>query len=99
MRTYWRETTPNPESLPSDTTGAQLRNSRTVAKLSQRHIADRLGYLNVNFMSMIEKDRSGIPADRFVDFMEAYEIPQNMRLDLFARCYSVHWEALKHLLA
>jgi hypothetical protein len=49
-------------------------------------------------MSMIEKDRSGIPPDRFVDFMEACEVPQNIRLDLFARCYSVHWEALKQLL-
>lgn len=98
MRTYWRGATPNPESFPSDTIGAQLQHYRATAKLSQRHVADRLGYLNVNFMCMIEKNRSGIPADRFVDFMEAYEVPQNIRLDLFARCYSVHWEALKQLL-
>lgn len=98
MRTYWRGTTPNPESLPSETIGTQLRYYRIKGNLSQRHVADELGYLNVNFMSMIEKNRSGIPADRFIDFMEAYEVPQNMRLDLFARCYSVHWEALKHLL-
>lgn len=98
MRTYWRETAATTELSSADTVGAQLRKFRLNAHLSQGDVGGRLGYANINFMSMIENDRSGIPADRFVDFMESYEVPQNLRLDLFARCYSVHWEALKQLL-
>jgi hypothetical protein len=87
------------ELFPSETIGTQLRNFRTNARLSQRDIAERLKYFNINFMSMIEKDHSGIPANRFVDFMDAYEVPHESRLKLYARCYSVHWETLRQLTA
>ena len=87
------------ELFPSATIGTQLRNFRTNARLSQRDIAERLNYFNINFMSMIEKDHSGIPANRFVDFMDAYEVPHESRLKLYASCYSVHWETLRQLTA
>lgn len=97
MRTYWREASLNLE-IPSESTGAQLRHFRAKANLSQRDVGERLGYFNVNFMSMIEKDRSGIPANRFIDFMDAYEVPHESRLELYAHCYSVHWETLQQLM-
>jgi transcriptional regulator with XRE-family HTH domain len=97
MRTYWREANIDLD-LSIDSTGAQLKHFRTKANMSQRDVAERLGYVNINFMCMIEKDRTGIPANRFFDFMEAYEVPNDTRLELYASCYSVHWGVLKQLL-
>jgi transcriptional regulator with XRE-family HTH domain len=83
--------------FPAETIGTQLRNFRDDAHLSQRDIARRLKYFNISSMSQIEKDRIKIPAHRFIDFMNAYEVPHESRLKIFARCYSAHWEVLKQL--
>jgi transcriptional regulator with XRE-family HTH domain len=83
--------------FPAETIGTLLRNFRDDAHLSQRGIAKRLKIINISTMSQIEKDRLKIPAHRFIDFMNAYEVPHESRLKLFARCYSAHWDALKQL--
>jgi transcriptional regulator with XRE-family HTH domain len=83
--------------FPAETIGTLLRNFRDDAHLSQRDIAKRLKCNNICSMSQVEKDRIKIPAHRFIDFMNAYEVPHEARLKLFARCYSAHWEALKQL--
>jgi transcriptional regulator with XRE-family HTH domain len=83
--------------LAFESVGQTLKEYRCKLGCSQKNVADRLGYLNCNFMSMIEKGRTGIPANRFIDFMNAYEVPPEMRLVLYRSCFPLHWEALIHL--
>lgn len=79
--------------------GQMLKECRRKINCSQKDIADRLGYFNFNFMSMIEKGRTGIPANRFMDFMNAYEVPPESRFALYKTCYPQHWEVVEQLMA
>lgn len=52
--------------------GSLLAQHRKRIGLSQGHIARELGYVNVNFISIIESGKSKIPMGRIDDFVQAY---------------------------
>ena len=47
---------------------------RQELRLSQTELAGKLGYTNVNFISMVEGGKSKVPLERSIDFAEALEI-------------------------
>lgn len=52
--------------------GSILRAQRKSIRYSQGDITQRLGYSNLNFISMIESGKSKIPLSRVMDFAEVY---------------------------
>jgi len=54
--------------------GEFLRAKRESINKSQREIGERLGYRNVNFMSMLERGSSALPLLRISDIAKAYEL-------------------------
>jgi len=58
--------------------GKLMRRWRETHELSQREIAARLGYKNVNFISMLEHGTSSVPLGRIFDVVKAYELPKEV---------------------
>ena len=52
--------------------GLILKAKREEMDLSQRAIADTLGYSNANFITMVEKGRSPIPVKKLFSFVRVY---------------------------
>lgn len=53
--------------------GAILRGFRETNELSQRDVATKLNYVNVNFISMIETGRSSPPLGKLVELKDAFQ--------------------------
>jgi ribosome-binding protein aMBF1 (putative translation factor) len=51
-----------------------IAQARQELGLNQSELARRLQYSNVNFISMLEAERSKVPLERAVDIAEALEI-------------------------
>ena len=56
------------------TAGLILKRRREELGLSQRQVADALGYRNYNYISMIETGRSAIPVNKIPAIVIAYNI-------------------------
>lgn len=54
--------------------GRILADQRKRIGISQGDVARELGYVNMNFISMIESGRSKIPMNRVDDFVHAYRM-------------------------
>lgn len=67
--------------------GLLLAARRMELNLSQREIAERLGYRNVNFISMLENNRSSIPLSKVAEVVEAYELSPALTLALVKHIY------------
>lgn len=55
---------------PSDIISAR----RTELSMTQSEIAKKLGYQNVNFISMVESKRSKVPLEKTIEIARALEI-------------------------
>lgn len=53
--------------------GAILRGFRETHELSQRDVALKLNYANVNFISMVETGRSSPPLGRLIEIKDAFQ--------------------------
>jgi transcriptional regulator with XRE-family HTH domain len=74
------------------TVGALLKARRENLDISQREIAHRLGYRNINFISMLESGRSNIPIGRLADVLGAYEIDGFLSIaakGLYPECWNL----------
>jgi transcriptional regulator with XRE-family HTH domain len=56
--------------------GEILRQQRLLLSLSQRDIALKLGYRNINFISMIEHGNSRLPFGKLPEIVKAYQLDQ-----------------------
>jgi transcriptional regulator with XRE-family HTH domain len=64
--------------------GEVMKKHRERRGLSQRDVANRLDYRNINFISMIERGGSLIPVPRLNDFCNAYELDAEIGFVIFA---------------
>lgn len=54
-------------TLPNLTSHEAVAQRRSELSMTQRHLAQALGYENANFISMIEKGKSRVPMHRMLD--------------------------------
>lgn len=55
--------------------GKVLSEQRKRIGLNQATIAKELGYININFISMIESGKSKIPVNKIDELVNAYQLP------------------------
>lgn len=64
-----------PTGISFKAVGRVLSEQRRRVGLNQGDIAKELGYVNINFISMIESGKSKIPVNRIDDLVAAYQLP------------------------
>jgi hypothetical protein len=74
--------------------GMFLKKYRESKGMSQGDVANKLGYRNVNFISMMEKGGSALPTNRFIDILDAYCIPPEASGGIFSLLYEDIWAAV-----
>ena len=62
--------------------GKVLKEQRRKIGLNQATIAKELGYVNINFISMIEGAKSKIPVNKIDELVKAYQLPPEYTLVL-----------------
>ena len=67
--------------------GLILSRQRNRCGLSQSDIAKKLGYANVNFISMIESGKSKIPINRVDELVAAYQLAPEFILVILRTIY------------
>jgi transcriptional regulator with XRE-family HTH domain len=77
--------------------GELLKRRREELGLSQRNMAGRLQYKNVNFMSMLETGVSAIPLLRIPDIVQAYELPRFVGLAMLHELHPDAWNVVSQL--
>jgi transcriptional regulator with XRE-family HTH domain len=80
--------------MPVDTIGAYLKKAREEKNLSQKSVAERLNYRNINFISMIESGVSKIPVGKIVEFVNAYQLPPYFGFVIIREVYGDIWRAM-----
>ncbi|RPJ18033.1 MAG: XRE family transcriptional regulator [Desulfobacteraceae bacterium] len=80
--------------MEHDNIGLYLKRTREKKKLSQKLIAKRLKYKNVNFISMIENGVSKIPANKILNFVKAYQLEPFIGFVLIREVYGDIWKAM-----
>ncbi len=60
--------------ITSQEIGSVLSRQRKRVGLSQADIAKAMGYVNINFISMLEAGKSKIPVNRIDDLVDAYQM-------------------------
>jgi transcriptional regulator with XRE-family HTH domain len=78
--------------------GAIMKAHREELDQSQRDVAMKLGYRNVNFISMIENGRSNVPADRILDIVKAYEFDNDLLIAFFKLLHPQSWKLMLDIL-
>ena len=74
--------------------GSILRGIRTMNEVTQRDIAVSLGYVNINFISMIETGRSSPPLGKLVELKNAYKFEPEIILIILRYLYPEIWDAM-----
>ena len=67
--------------------GRVLSEQRRKIGLNQAVIAKELGYVNINFISMIEGGKSKIPVNKIDELVKAYQLPPEFILVAFQAQY------------
>jgi transcriptional regulator with XRE-family HTH domain len=78
--------------------GTFLKKYRESKGMSQRDVANKLGYRNINFMSMMEKGGSALPPNRIMEIVNAYCIPQEVSGGIFSLVYEDLWASVVNCL-
>ena len=74
--------------------GALLRHRREELNISQRQVANLMGYRNINFISMIEHGRSNPPLGRLTDICKVYQLPLDFLSVMVKGIYPDCWNIL-----
>lgn len=77
--------------------GRILADQRKRIGLSQGAIAKPLGYVNINFISMIESGKSKIPINRIDDLVAAYQLPSEFILVVLQAEYPDYLDTMLRL--
>lgn len=67
--------------------GQWLKGLREARGLSQRALADKLGYEFYTFISQIEAGKGRIPAERYEVWAEALGVPPRLFVQTVLKCY------------
>jgi len=87
--------TTQPDTAKADfKLGRLMRQWREKNGLSQREVAGRLGYRNINFVSMLEHGWSNIPIGKIPAIVKAYDFPPEMNLIILREVSSEVWATL-----
>ncbi len=78
--------------------GELMKKHREGRKISQRDVANKLNYKNINFISMIEKGATNIPLNRANDFVKAYELPEFFELVIIKERHADCWTGINRAL-
>ena len=73
--------------------GSILKNFREAKGLSQRELARALGYMNANFISMIETGRSAPPLGKLLELCEAIDADKAIIAVILKYLYPDAWDA------
>jgi transcriptional regulator with XRE-family HTH domain len=74
--------------------GRILMEQRNRLGLSQGDIAKALGYVNVNFISMLESGKSKIPVNKIDELVVAYHLPTEFILVILRVMYPDYFETI-----
>ena len=88
----------NPKSITAETIGAILKAQRENINISQRQVAEALGYRNVNFISMIESGRSNPPLGKLPDIVRAYQLDYKFVALMVKALYPDAWTTMFYVL-
>ncbi len=77
--------------------GRVLFSQRKAIGFSQGDVTKRLGYANLNFISMIEAGKSKIPINRVSDFVEVYGFRKDFALVILRVMHKDAFEAFLKL--
>jgi transcriptional regulator with XRE-family HTH domain len=66
--------------------------------LGQSHIAKKLGYVNVNFISMIESGSCKIPVNKIDKLVDAYQLRPEFSLVILKAEYPEFLDTIKRLI-
>lgn len=77
--------------------GRVLQEQRKKIGLSQGDVAKQLGYVNINFISMIESGKSKIPVNKIDSLVMAYQLRPDFTLAVLQCQYSDHLETMLRL--
>lgn len=82
--------------------GALLAKIREDGGLTQREVADNLGYKGHNFIYLVERGKSKVPANKIDDFVRAYDADVKLSSALIRAFHPEMWRSTliqMHILA
>ena len=89
----------NPKpTITAKTIGAILKAQRENINISQRQVAEALGYRNVNFISMIESGRSNPPLGKLPEITKAYQLDYKFVALMVKALYPEAWGTMFYIL-
>ena len=71
--------------------GLILKMFRERNNILQNQIAEKLGYVNLNFISMVETGKSSVPLARLEEFQKAYGAPAELIPIMLKYLYPETW--------
>jgi transcriptional regulator with XRE-family HTH domain len=77
--------------------GEILQQRRLELNMSQRDIAKKLGYRNINFISMIERGGSRLPFEKLPDNARVYKMENHFLLIMIKNLYPGVWNVYKFI--
>ena len=92
-----RTTISDNKFLNSVNIGLILKAQREHLNLSQKDVADRLGYRNYNYISMLERGASTISIPKIPSIIDAYELPVEFSIVIAKGLYPEFYEAMFYM--
>lgn len=74
--------------------GEMLKLQREALELTKAEITRKVGNRNINFVCKLEKGEAIIPIAKFMDFMDAYQLPNEKMKVIFQQLYPDTWQLL-----
>jgi transcriptional regulator with XRE-family HTH domain len=81
-------------ALNRERIGAILKAFRDTLELSQRDVAREVGYMNTNFISMIENGRSAPPLGKLMELCNAIDADKGIIPIILKYLYPDAWKAI-----